>query len=76
MTRRTVHHVVAKAAKVAGIELPVDPHMLRHATGTIIRRTPATIRGQFSFTSAIRIFSTRYGVRELTSGPFKDFRTD
>jgi type 1 fimbriae regulatory protein FimB/type 1 fimbriae regulatory protein FimE len=33
MTRRTVHHVVAEAASAAGIEFPVHPHMLRHATG-------------------------------------------
>ena len=33
MTRRTVHHVVAEVAKEAGIEFPVHPHMLRHATG-------------------------------------------
>jgi integrase len=33
MTRRTVHHVVAEAVKAAGIEFPVHPHMLRHATG-------------------------------------------
>jgi len=33
MTRRTVHYVVAQAAKAAGIEFPVHPHMLRHRTG-------------------------------------------
>ena len=33
MTRRTVHYVVAEAAKAAGIGFPVHPHMLRHATG-------------------------------------------
>jgi site-specific recombinase XerD len=33
MMRRTVHHVVVEAAKAAGIEFPVHPHMLRHATG-------------------------------------------
>ena len=33
MTRRTVHYVVAEAAKTAGIEFPVHPHMLRPATG-------------------------------------------
>jgi integrase len=33
MTRRTVHYVVAQAAKAAGIERAVHPHMLRHATG-------------------------------------------
>src|SRR4051794_27266851 len=33
MARRTVHHLVVEAAKAAGIEFPVHPHMLRHATG-------------------------------------------
>jgi hypothetical protein len=33
MTRRAVHHVVAEAAKAAGIEFPVHPQMLRHAIG-------------------------------------------
>jgi len=36
MTRRTVHHVVAEAAKAAGIEFPVDPHVLRDATGSYL----------------------------------------
>jgi integrase len=33
MTRRGVHYVVAAAGRTAGIEFPVHPHMLRHATG-------------------------------------------
>ena len=33
MTRRTVDHVLTEAAKAAGVEFPVHPHMLRHATG-------------------------------------------
>ena len=33
MTRRTVHHVVAEAAKAARIDFADHPHMLRHATG-------------------------------------------
>jgi len=42
MTRRTIHHVVAEAAKAAGIEFPVHPHMLRHAIVSIWR-TPARL---------------------------------
>jgi integrase len=37
MTRRTVYHLVAEAAKAAGIEFPVHPHMLRRATGFLSR---------------------------------------
>src|SRR5207253_991324 len=33
MTNRTIHYVVAMAGKAAGIDFPVHPHMLRHATG-------------------------------------------
>jgi len=33
MTRRTVHYVVAQAAKAAAMPFPVHPHMLRHACG-------------------------------------------
>jgi type 1 fimbriae regulatory protein FimB/type 1 fimbriae regulatory protein FimE len=33
MTEATVRKLVARAGSKAGIELPVHPHMLRHATG-------------------------------------------
>ena len=33
MTEATVRKLVARAGSEAGIELPVHPHMLRHATG-------------------------------------------
>ena len=33
MTEATVRKLVARAGREAGIELPVHPHMLRHATG-------------------------------------------
>lgn len=33
MTTRTVHHIVARAGELGGINFPVDPHMLRHAKG-------------------------------------------
>jgi type 1 fimbriae regulatory protein FimB/type 1 fimbriae regulatory protein FimE len=32
MTIRTIHYVVAEAGKRVGLEFPVHPHMLRHAT--------------------------------------------
>jgi len=74
-TRQTVHHVVAGAAKAAGIEFPVHPHMLRHATGFYLANA-----GQD--TSAIQLYlghrNIQHTVRytELASGRFKDFRKD
>jgi len=44
MTRRTAHHVLAAAAKAAGIDFPVHPHMLRQRpafTWPTPARTPA-----------------------------------
>jgi type 1 fimbriae regulatory protein FimB/type 1 fimbriae regulatory protein FimE len=75
MTRRTAHHVVAEAAKAAGIEFPVHPHMLRHATGF----SPANA-GQD--TRAIQLHLGHKNIQhivrymELESGRFKDFWKD
>jgi len=33
ITEATVRNVVARAGRAAGIDFPVHPHMLRHATG-------------------------------------------
>jgi site-specific recombinase XerC len=38
ITRRTVHYIAAEAGKAAGIEFPVHPHHLRHATGFYIAK--------------------------------------
>ena len=48
MTRRTVHHVVAEGAKAAGIEFPVHPHMLRHATGYYLANSGQDTRSSSS----------------------------
>ena len=75
MTRRTVHHVVAEAAKAAAIGFPVHPHMLRHATGYYL-----TNAGQD--TRAIQLYlghkNIQHTVRytELAGGRFKDFWKD
>jgi type 1 fimbriae regulatory protein FimB/type 1 fimbriae regulatory protein FimE len=36
MTRQNVNVLVAELGKAAGIEVPVHPHMLRHACGTVL----------------------------------------
>jgi type 1 fimbriae regulatory protein FimB/type 1 fimbriae regulatory protein FimE len=61
MTRHTVHHVFAEAAKAAGIEFRVHPHMLRHATGFYLAML-ARIPARFRSISGIRTFSTPFAI--------------
>ena len=75
MTRRTVHHVVAEAAKVAGIGFPVHPHMLRHATGYYLANAGQDTRAIQLYLGHKNIQHTvRY--TELAAGRFKDFWKD
>lgn len=75
MTRRTVHHVVAEAAKAAGIDFPVHPHMLRHATGFYLANAGHDTRAIQLYLGHSNIQHTvRY--TELSPGRFKDFWKD
>jgi integrase len=75
MTRRTVHHVVAEAAKAAGIGFPVHPHMLRHATGYYLANAGQDTRAIQLYLGHKNIQHTvRY--TELAAGRFKDFWKD
>jgi type 1 fimbriae regulatory protein FimB/type 1 fimbriae regulatory protein FimE len=75
MTRRTVHHVVARAAKAAGIDFPVHPHMLRHATGFYLANSGQDTRAIQLYLGHKNIAHTvRY--TELASGRFRDFWKD
>ncbi len=75
MTRRTVHHAVAEAAKAAGIDFPVHPHMLRHATGFYLANAGQDTRAIQLYLGHKNIQHTvRY--TELASGRFKDFSKD
>ena len=75
MTRRTVHHVVAEAAKAAGIDFPVHPHMLRHATGFYLANAGQDTRAIQLYLGHKNIQHTvRY--TELSAGRFKDFWKD
>jgi integrase len=75
MTRRTVHHVVAEAGKAAGIEFPVHPHMLRHATGFYLANAGQDTRAIQLYLGHKNIQHTvRY--TELAAGRFKDFWKD
>jgi len=75
MTRRTVHHVVAEAAKAASIGFPVHPHMLRHATGYYLANAGQDTR-------AIQLYLGHKNIQhtvcytELAAGRFKDFWKD
>jgi integrase len=75
MTRRTLHRVIAEAAKAAGIEFPVHPHMLRHATGYYLANAGQDTRAIQLYLGHKNIQHTvRY--TELASGRFKDFWRD
>ena len=75
MTRRTVHYVIAQAAKSARIPFPVHPHMLRHGTGFYLAN-------QGHDTRAVQLYlghkNIQHTVRytQLASGRFKDFWRD
>jgi integrase len=75
MTRRTVHYVVAEAAKAGGIEFPVHPHMLRHATGFYLANAGQDTRAIQLYLGHKNIQHTaRYS--ELAASRFKDFWKD
>jgi integrase len=75
MTRRTVHHVVAEAGTAAGIDFPVHPHMLRHATGFFLANAGHDTRAIQLYLGHRNIQHTvRY--TELAAGRFKDFWRD
>lgn len=70
-----VHHVVAEGAKAAGIEFPVHPHMLRHATGFYLANAGQDTRAIQLYLGHKNIQHTvRY--TELAADRFKDFWKD
>jgi hypothetical protein len=68
MTSRTVHLLVADAAKTAGIEFPVHPNMLRHATCFYLAMTART-RVRFSFMSRAQEHSAHSPLYGIGVGP-------
>jgi integrase len=75
LDRRTVHHVIAKAGKAAGIEFPVHPHMLRHACGYYLANTGQDTRAIQAYLGHKNIFhTTRY--TELAPTRFRNFWKD
>jgi len=75
MTIRTIHYAVAEAGKRAGIEFPVHPHMLRHATGFYLANAGQDTRAIQLYLGHKNIQHTvRY--TELSPQRFKDFWKD
>jgi type 1 fimbriae regulatory protein FimB/type 1 fimbriae regulatory protein FimE len=75
MTIRTIHYVVAEAGKRAGIEFPVHPHMLRHATGFYLANAGQDTRAIQLYLGHKNIQHTvRY--TELSPHRFKNFWKD
>ena len=70
LTRSTVNKLVERAGRLAGIEFPVHPHMLRHACGYYLAnkgidtRTIQDYLGHVSITHTVRY-------TELSPGKFK-----
>jgi type 1 fimbriae regulatory protein FimB/type 1 fimbriae regulatory protein FimE len=75
MTIRTVHSVVSAAGRAAGLEFPVHPHMLRHATGFYLANAGHDTRAIQLYLGHKNIQHTvRY--TELSPQRFKDFWRD
>src|SRR5262249_954269 len=75
MTRRTVHHAIAEAARAAGKEMPAHPHIRRHATGFHLANTGQDTRAIQHYLGHKNIQHTvRY--TELAAERFKDFWKD
>jgi type 1 fimbriae regulatory protein FimB/type 1 fimbriae regulatory protein FimE len=75
ITRRSVHHVVAEAGKAAGIEFPVHPHSLRHATGFFLANNGQDTRAIAGYLGHKNLqHSMRYC--QLASNRFQDFFRD
>jgi type 1 fimbriae regulatory protein FimB/type 1 fimbriae regulatory protein FimE len=75
MTRRTVHHIVAEAAKVCGRRVFRFTHMLRHATGYYLANAGQDTRVIQLYLGHKNIQHTVH-YTELAAGRFKDFWKD
>lgn len=75
MSRVNVYQVIVRAGKAAGIEFPVHPHMLRHATGFYLANAGQDTRAIQLYLGHKNIQHTvRY--TELSPQRFKDFWKD
>jgi type 1 fimbriae regulatory protein FimB/type 1 fimbriae regulatory protein FimE len=75
LTTSTVRKIVQRAGQVAGIEFPVHPHQIRHATGYKLANEQRSTRAIQLFMGHKNIQHTvRY--TELTAARFNDFWED
>ncbi len=75
LTPHTVRKIVARAGRQAGIEFPIHPHMLRHATGYKLANDGQDTRAIQQYLGHRNIqHTTRY--TDLAPNRFKDFWRD
>ena len=75
MTASTFHRILARAGQLAGIEMPLHPHMLRHSTGFKLANDGQDTRAIQHYLGHRSIQHTvRY--TELAPSRFKDFWDD
>lgn len=75
LTADAVRKIVARAGRQAGIEFPIHPHMLRHATGYKLANDGQDTRAIQHYLGHRNIqHTTRY--MELAADRFKDFWRD
>ncbi len=75
LTARTVHHIIAKAGKLAQFEFTIHPHMLRHSTGFYLANQGQDTRAIQSYMGHSNIKNTTI-YTELTPNRFNDFWKD
>jgi type 1 fimbriae regulatory protein FimE len=75
LTPDAVRKIVARAGRVAGLEFPIHPHMLRHATGYKLANDGQDTRAIQQYLGHRNIqHTTRY--TDLAPDRFKDFWQD
>jgi site-specific recombinase XerD len=75
LTARTVHHIIARAGRIAKIPFTIHPHMLRHSTGFYLANKGEDTRAIQSYLGHANIKNTVI-YTELSPTRFKNFWHD
>jgi type 1 fimbriae regulatory protein FimE len=75
LTDRAIHHIVARAGKIADFPFTLHPHMLRHSTGFYLANQGHDTRAIQSYLGHANIKNTVI-YTELSPHRFKDFWGD